>query len=189
MSSRCHLVVPPSRRRRQPLLLPIDLVHAAMGEYEARLLRGPGYQVSIDHPYQHYQFAGRADVLAWSAAGSINAKRHYLARVVSQQLDRRPFVTQTHVMVGLWSAEVLRALRNRAVSFQALCPVGPDAWWAWLDDGPTNPGTTATLVLLDPFASGRRRAFISLGEALGGARSRVHGYADAADRLRSQGLA
>ena len=103
-----------------------------MGECEARLLRGLGYQVSIDHPYQHYQFAGRADVLAWSAeeaallhienrtrfpnlqeaAGSFNAKRQYLAKVVSQQLERRPFVTQTHVMVGLWSAEVLRALQD-----------------------------------------------------------------------------
>ncbi len=98
-------------------------------------------------------------------------------------------MTQTHVMVGLWSAEVLRALRIRAASFQALCPDEPDAWSAWLSGEPANPGATATFVLLDPFATGRQRAFLSLEEALGGARSRVRGYADAADRLRSQGRA
>ena len=36
-----------------------------MGEYEARLLRAVKLKVSIDHPYQHYQCAGQADVLAW----------------------------------------------------------------------------------------------------------------------------
>ena len=41
-----------------------DFVHAAMGEYEARSLARAGVRISIDEPYQHYQFAGRADVLA-----------------------------------------------------------------------------------------------------------------------------
>ena len=41
-----------------------DFVHAAMGELEARALGGPGRTLAIDEPYQHYQFAGRADVLA-----------------------------------------------------------------------------------------------------------------------------
>jgi transcriptional regulator with XRE-family HTH domain len=42
-----------------------DFVHAAMGELEARRLRRLGFVVAIDEPYQHYQFAGRADVVAW----------------------------------------------------------------------------------------------------------------------------
>ncbi len=42
-----------------------DFVHAAMGEVEARALARPWRTIAIDEPYQHYQFAGRADVLAW----------------------------------------------------------------------------------------------------------------------------
>ena len=44
-----------------------DLVHAAMGELEARALAGPGRTLAIDEPYQHYQFAGRADLLGGTA--------------------------------------------------------------------------------------------------------------------------
>ncbi|HEX5828719.1 MAG TPA: hypothetical protein VFY23_14425 [Candidatus Limnocylindrales bacterium] len=44
-----------------------DLVHAAMGELEARALQRPGRTIAIGEPYQHYQFAGRADLLAWDA--------------------------------------------------------------------------------------------------------------------------
>ena len=36
-----------------------------MGEYEASHLRALGFKVGIDEPYQHYQFAGRADLVAW----------------------------------------------------------------------------------------------------------------------------
>lgn len=50
----------PSTRRAQ------DPVHAAMGEVEASHLRAIGFRVGIDEPFQHYQFAGRADVVAWS---------------------------------------------------------------------------------------------------------------------------
>ncbi len=80
-------------------------MHAAMGELEARALQRPGVRISIDEPYQHYQFAGRADVVAWDdenllhienrtrfpnlqeAAGSYNAKRQYLASSIAQRLD------------------------------------------------------------------------------------------------------
>jgi transcriptional regulator with XRE-family HTH domain len=41
-----------------------DPVHAAMGELEAAALRRHGFAVAIDEPYQHFQFAGRADVVA-----------------------------------------------------------------------------------------------------------------------------
>ena len=79
-----------------------DIVHATMGEVEARALAHPVRTLAIDEPYQHYQFAGRADVLAWDrenllhienrtrfpnlqeAAGSYNAKRRYLARDLAQ---------------------------------------------------------------------------------------------------------
>ena len=61
-------IVDPRIRRR--LLQPRaeDPVHAAMGELEAAQLRKRGYPVAIDEPYQHYQFAGRADVAAWELA-------------------------------------------------------------------------------------------------------------------------
>src|SRR6476661_2462036 len=41
-----------------------DVVHAAMGECEAAQLARLGLRVATDEPYQHYQFAGRADLLA-----------------------------------------------------------------------------------------------------------------------------
>ena len=106
-------VVLGDRRRRTPLE-PSDLVHAAMGELEARWLTVHGYELALDRPYQHYQFAGRADVLAWtreparllhienrtrfpdlqSAAGSYNAKREYLAAVVAPADRRRAASTR-----------------------------------------------------------------------------------------------
>ncbi|MBA2255354.1 MAG: hypothetical protein H0W07_09595 [Chloroflexi bacterium] len=74
-----------------------------MGELEARHLREAGFAIAVDEPYQHYQFAGRADLLAWDVeqrallhcenrtlfpdmqgtAGAWNAKRAYLARVIA----------------------------------------------------------------------------------------------------------
>ena len=119
-----------------------DFVHSAMGEFEARALAGSGVRVSIDEPYQHYQFAGRADVLAWDdenllhienrtrfpnlqeAAGSYNAKRQYLAPSIAQRLNLGPrgWRSVTHVMACLWSSEVIHALRLRRATFEALCP-------------------------------------------------------------------
>src|SRR3990170_2125685 len=52
-------------RRRTGPSREADLVHAAMGDAEARHLRSLGFDVGLDMPYQHYQFAGRADLLAW----------------------------------------------------------------------------------------------------------------------------
>ena len=51
------------KRRRGRARGQSDLVHAAMGEIEAGWLRALGYEVAIDHPYQHYQFAGRVHLL------------------------------------------------------------------------------------------------------------------------------
>ena len=55
----------PRRRAAERADLGVDLVHSAMGELEARHLRQTGASVGLDEPYQHYQFAGRADVVAW----------------------------------------------------------------------------------------------------------------------------
>lgn len=44
-----------------------DFVHAAMGELQASRLRSNGFGVGMDEPYQHYQFAGRADLVAWES--------------------------------------------------------------------------------------------------------------------------
>lgn len=184
-----------------------DPVHAAIGELEAKHPRALGYTVGVDEPYQHYQFAGRTDVLATSterrallhienrtrfpnvqeAAGAYNAKRAYLAPIVAERIGlRRGFRSVTHAMVCLWSAEVLHSLRLRPETFRSLCPDPTDAFTAWWSDGSPPNGTFSTLLLVDPFAMGRQRVFLDLESALDGARPRVQGYAEAVQRLRSR---
>ena len=91
----------PTRRRATDRSA--DLVHAAMGELEAARLRAHQFRVAIDEPYQHFQFAGRGDVVSGiskrrallhienrtrfpnmqEVAGSDNAKRAYLGDVIA----------------------------------------------------------------------------------------------------------
>ena len=182
-----------------------DLVHAAMGEVEARRLHALGFEVAIDAPYQHYQFAGRADVVAWDregrallhlenrtrfpnvqdALGSYGAKRAYLGNVLAERLDiRGGWRSETHVIAGLWSSEILHVLRVRATTFAVTCPDGPErvrAWWSG-DIGGLE-GVSSSLVLVDPVA-GVRDAF-RLGELTPSTRPRYRGYAEAAAALRS----
>jgi hypothetical protein len=119
-----------------------DAVHAAVGEVEAL-----GYELLIDEPYQHYQFAGRADVVAINRpgramihlenrtrfpdiqefAGAFNAKRAYLAQELARRHGLPRLDTVTHVVVALWSSEVLHAVRRRLSTFQSLCPDPDDA--------------------------------------------------------------
>lgn len=194
-------------KRRRSAQLVTDIAHSAMGELEARWLQGRGFDVSIDHPYQHYQFAGRADVVAWTldppallhienrtrfpdlqqAAGSFNAKRRYLAGTVARELGVSRFQSETHVMAGLWSAEVIHALRLRRASFRALCPDGHDGLDGWLRGRPPTAGTSSSFVLLDPFATGRHARMVGLERAIHGVRPRMRGYADAARRLARAG--
>ena len=54
------------RRRVVAAVRQQDPVHSAMGEFEAGRLRQLRFPLAIDEPYQHFQFAGRADVAAWS---------------------------------------------------------------------------------------------------------------------------
>ncbi|MEP7158833.1 MAG: hypothetical protein ABI797_05360, partial [Chloroflexota bacterium] len=155
-----------------------------------------------DEPYQHYQFAGRADVVAWDLetlallhienrtrfpdfqdmAGSFNAKRAYLGRVLAERLGIGGWRSETHVIAALWSSEVVHALRLRTESFLAICPQPPEAFAAWWSGHPPATGKSSCLVVMDPLASGRQRAFANLDEAVR-ARPLHRGYVDVARLL------
>jgi hypothetical protein len=189
------------RRRDRPQRT-TDWVHSAMGEVEARHLRELGRPVGVDEPYQHYQFAGRADVVSWDTdarallhienrtrfpdfgemAGAFNAKRAYLGAALADRVGISRWTSETHVIAALWSSEVLHAIRLRPESFRALCPDGSATFAAWWIGQPLPRGMTSTLVVFDPLASSRQRKFVGLDEALT-VRPRHRGYADAASKL------
>jgi transcriptional regulator with XRE-family HTH domain len=191
-----------ARRRAGRQSLDVDVVHSRMGELEAARLRERGFGVGIDEPYQHYQFAGRADVVAWDLdrrallhienrtrfpdfqemAGAYNAKRAYLAGAIGLRVGVRDWASETHVIAALWSAEVLHALRLRTESFRALCPDDATAVDGWWSGEPPARGRTSTLIVIDPLASGRLRRYADLDHALV-ARPRYRGYADLAALL------
>lgn len=135
-----------------------DSVHAAILEVLAgQVLRTDGAVVGLDEPYQHYQFAGRADLAAWSlerralphtevrpqfpdlqeSFGSYNAKRRWLAASIAERIGLRDrFASVTHVIVALWSSEVLHTIRLHANSFRAVCSDDADAFSAWWNGTP-----------------------------------------------------
>jgi hypothetical protein len=115
------------------------------------------------------------------SAGSFNGKKAYLGAALARRLGIARWVSETHVLVGLWSSEVLHALRLRTATFRALCPDSSDAFRQWWDGEPPRTGMASTLIVLDPTAGGRKRPFIDLDAALT-ARPRYAGYADAAAR-------
>jgi transcriptional regulator with XRE-family HTH domain len=191
-------------RRREPATRPVDPVHAAMGEAEAARLRTRGFNVGMDEPFQHYQFSGRADVVAWSAErrallhienktqipdlqacfGSFNAKRAYLGAELATRCGISRWSSETHVMAGLWSAEVLHALRMHKASFASVCPDPTGAFDAWWCYGSPPAGLHRILVLFDPAEGRRRDRRHWLGaDELDGARPRYRDYSDAAERL------
>lgn len=194
------LVDPRRRSGRSPL--GVDLVHSLMGEVEAGHLRRGGFGVGIDEPYQHYQFAGRADVVAWDLerrallhienrtrfpdfqdmAGAFNSKRAYLGQGLGERLGVSTWLSETHVIAALWSSEVLHALRLRTESFRALCPDGTAAIDAWWSGAAPARGRTSVLVALDPMATGRARPYVGLEDAMT-VRPRHRGYAELAARL------
>jgi hypothetical protein len=179
-----------------------------MGEIEAAHLRGVGYDVSLDEPYQHYQFAGRADVVAWSVEhaallhienrtrfpdiqdsfGSFNAKRRYLAGEIGARAGVDRWRSETHVVVALWSAEVLRSLRAHAASFGSVCPDALEAFEEWWIGCPPAAGRRSILVVFDPMTGRRsdRRRWVGLAE-VPGLRPRYRDYAGAAAELRRVG--
>jgi hypothetical protein len=192
-----------TERRTRPTR-PEDPVHAAMGEVLASRLSSHRLTISLDEPFQHYQFAGRADLLAWSmesrallhienrtrfpnfqeAFGSYNAKRAYLPGVLADRIGLTLFEQITHVMVALWSSEVLHSIRLHAASFRALCPDPLEVFESWWSGGLPGPGPArSVLVVFDPFAAGQRHRLIGLDHALI-ARPRYRDYRHAAEALR-----
>ena len=135
------LADPRQRDDRRPDL-GSDLVHSLMGVFETGHFRRLGVPIGVDVPYQHFQFAGRADVVAWdlakrallhsenrtrfpdfqSMAGSFNGKRAYLAEAVGKRVGVRRWASQTHVIAAIWSAESLHVVRLRADSFPSVVP-------------------------------------------------------------------
>jgi hypothetical protein len=192
-------------RRREPATRrAADPVHAAMGEIEASHLRGLGYEIGLDEPFQHYQFAGRADLVAWSrdravllhienrtrfpdlqeSFGAFNAKRHYLGPEMAARAGVRDWRSQTHVMVALWSAEVLRSLRAHTSSFASVCPDAPGAFEAWWTGEPPAAGRRSVLIVFDPMTGRRsdRRRWVGVSE-LADVRPRYRDYASAVGAL------
>jgi hypothetical protein len=190
-------------RRSLATVRQADPVHAWMGDAEAGRFQGFGLPVSLDEPYQHYQFAGRGDLVSWSvperaflhvenrtrfpnlqeAAGSYNAKREYLADAVAKRLGiRGGWTSVTHVMACLWSGEVQHLLRLRTASFRAICPDSPDAFAAWWAGSPPATGSANCLILFDPRERPRARRFVGLEDGLK-AEARYRGYAEAAAAL------
>jgi transcriptional regulator with XRE-family HTH domain len=179
-----------------------DAVHAAMGEFEAARFGALGLQIRLDEPYQHYQFAGRADFVAWSpetldllhienktafpdlqeAFGSFGAKRTYLGAELARRFGIGRWRSETHIMAILWSTEALAVVRRNRASFEA---VGADAevlatWWSGRRP---SAGAHSGVVALDPLK--RRsvaRPWASIGEALAG-RARYASYARAVEAL------
>jgi transcriptional regulator with XRE-family HTH domain len=181
-----------------------DPVHAAMGEIEAEHLRRAGFAVNIDEPYQHFQFAGRADVVAWSveraallhlenrtefpdiqdSIGAFNAKRRYLGEELAARAGVTRWRSETHVIVGLWSADVLRALRAHESTFGAVCPGDVCAFESWWSGEPPPTGRCSSLIVFDPAVGRRsdRRRWVGLAD-VARARPRYRCYAEAARSL------
>jgi transcriptional regulator with XRE-family HTH domain len=192
-------LVDPRRKAPRPSQ---DIVHSAMGEFEAKHLRGLGFAIAMDEPYQHYQFAGRADLVAWDldsrsllhienrtlfpdfqeAEGSFKSNVAYLGPVLAERNGIRAWRSETHVMACLWSSEMLHSLRLRTESFRAIAGGGDRNFAGWWAGNSVPEGSFAELVVIDPLATGRQRRFISLEEALT-ARPRWAGYREIAEVL------
>jgi transcriptional regulator with XRE-family HTH domain len=200
-----------STPRRGGVVRDADAVHAAMGESEAAHFRERGRDVLLDEPYQHYQFAGRADVLAidrsrrdllhienrtrfpdlQAFAGTYNAKRAYLASDLARRLGiPGGFRTVTHVVAGLWSSEVLHVVRLRRASFASVCPDPAHTFAAWCDGDGEVTASMSTFILFDPMRGRRstRRRWVGL-DAIDRVDPRYRGYAHALEQLRRDGRA
>ncbi len=205
MALRLDLRVEIASSRRSGVARVEDPVHAAMGEIQAAHYQKLGMRTNLDVPFQHYQHAGRADFLAWSAEsahllhlenrtqfpntqealGSFNAKRAYLGAELAERLGIGRWRHQAHVIVALWSAEALHSLRLRNATWRAACPDSGvfGAWW--LGELPPT-GILSELIVWDPLEGIRRdrRRWVGLGE-VATVRPRYHGYREALAALRA----
>ena len=120
-------------------------------------------------------------------AGSFNQKRAYFGDAFGERVGVRAWRSQTHIIAALWSSEVLHAVRLRSSSFRALCPDPATAFETWWKGAPATPGSSASLIVLDPGTIGKQRELIDLESALT-ARPRYRGYSDAAASLARKGV-
>ena len=187
-----------------------DPVHAAIVEQLAARYSAQGRIVAVDEPFQHYQFAGRADLAVvdltgpdllhqevktaipnvGELAGAWNVKRQYLGRLLAERHGlAKGFRSVTHVLTIAWTAECLHVLRLRAATIRALGPDTTEAFGAWWGGvGPARSGTTSSVILLDPVERPRAVAWVGL-EAAGTVRARHVGYAALLDALGRTGMA
>lgn len=119
-------------------------------------------------------------------AGSFNSKRAYFGNSFAERAGINSWRSETHVIAALWSSEFLHALRLRTSSFRGLCPDGSAAFDDWWRGVRANTGKSSTLVVLDPAATGKQRAFVDLDGSLT-ARPRYRGYSDAVTTLARSG--
>jgi hypothetical protein len=177
-----------------------------MGEVESAHLRALGFDVGLDEPFQHFQFAGRADLVAWSvercalmhienrtrfpniqdAFGSYNAKRAYLGSELARRLGLPQWRSETHVMAALWSSEATHQIRLHSSSFRSVCPDPAEAFCGWWNGNPPPTGRSSALVLFDPAAPGHGGKFRLAALELDHVRPRHHDYAAALAALRTR---
>ena len=122
---------------------------------------------------------------------AFSAKRAYMGEEVAKRLGTAGgFASETHVVVALWSSEVLRTVRLRQSTFRSVCPDAPDAFAAWWQGRPPTTGSASCLVILDPLPGQRRsrRRWVGL-DAVHVVDTRYRGYADALEALRRSSLA
>lgn len=187
-----------------------DPVHAAIVEGLVARYETQGRLVGADEPFQHFQFAGRADVTAVDTAGpdllhhevktaivnvgelagAWNVKRQYLARALADRSAiRGGFRSVTHVLTIAWTADCLRVLRLREATLRSLGPDVPGPFARWWDGGrPEAPATTSIVIVLDPLERPRAPAWAPLQD-LGALRPRHRSYADLLHELHKVGRA
>jgi transcriptional regulator with XRE-family HTH domain len=182
-----------------------ELLDPRRREAEAAHLRNRGLQVGLDETYWHYQFAGRGDLVAWTADppamlhienktlfddiqeafGTFNSKREYLGAALAARVGVERWRSETHVIAALWSTEVMRTIRSHQASFGSVCPDPPADFEAWWRGGAPSAGRHRTLIFFDPIEVVRsdRRRWAGLA-ALPGLRPRYRDYEDAVAELQ-----
>ncbi len=182
-----------------------DPVHAAIVEMLAARYATQDRLVVADEPFQHYQFAGRADLAVidpagpdllhhevktaianvGELAGAWNVKRQYLARALAERHAMPDgFRSVTHVLTIAWTAECLHVIRLREATIRSLGPDASETFEAWWRGArPGAPAVISTVVVLDPVARPRAMAWAPLRDVRT-LRPRHAGYADLLRELR-----
>jgi hypothetical protein len=121
-----------------------------------------------------------------SSVGSFNAKCLWLADRVAERQHTHRFANQTHVLVLLWSEEILAVVRTLERTIRSLGPSGARPFAAWWDGAPLR-GVHRSVVVLDPIDRGTAQPrWAGLDDALKW-RPRYRGYLEAHEELRRAG--